>query len=88
MTVNRYAGPCLTCGATVPARGARYRFPINGSGGKTDVALTADDRWMVLVDGYQWGTDAAQWDSAVGCSTQTYPTKRDALAAYLHTAKG
>jgi hypothetical protein len=44
-----------------------------------EIVETIDDRWMILVNGFQWGEPPFD---ASGCSSQTWETKELALAAW------
>ena len=40
-----------------------------------------DGKIIVLLNGYQWGNDDAQFDFALGCSGQVFETVGEAAAA-------
>ena len=40
-----------------------------------------DGTFMVIVNGYQWGDDPAQFDFRLGCSSQTWETEAEAQQA-------
>jgi hypothetical protein len=46
-----------------------------------EILETLDGTYLILWNGYQWGPDPEQFDYAQGCSTQTFPTEAEAVAA-------
>lgn len=46
--------------------------------------IAADPGFVVLANGYQWGTDRRDIDHKVGCYTTVYATWDDAKAAIPH----
>jgi hypothetical protein len=46
--------------------------------------VDADPGFIVLANGYQWGTDHREIDHKVGCYTTVYPTREAAKDAIPH----
>lgn len=44
-----------------------------------EIVETVDGRWMILVNGFQWGH--GPYDRS-GCSSETWPTRAEAACAY------
>lgn len=46
-----------------------------------EILETLSSSFMVVWNGYQWGDDPALFDHSLGCSSQTWVTKKEAESA-------
>ena len=49
-----------------------------------EIISTVDGRWIILVNGFQWGKGPCDIS---GCSSDSWPTKNEAARAYRNAAR-